>query len=229
MGSAQGTRLPPENHLPPQALLSGGFGDGASTNQYDPENTDLEKDPSPIPMAQEQSQIVMDVFGKYFSDIDNMSQSQLLERTRGTRGSCIIVSEDVQMNALTIASSRLVGMLESHNLCSIEGPPLAGVPIVQNLHVQEPSVPCPDSSVTAEQQDGKKPRLWMEAPVQGPQFLGTTETTPLHEAEWNLFQYADLPTQAARVQGTILQQLMNMAKNQESRMCARDLADSLVT
>eukprot|EP00971_Amphidinium_carterae_P000638 12623-Amphidinium_carterae.2 len=39
-------------------------------------------------------------------------------------------------------------------------------------------------------------------------------------------QFADLPLQTARVQGTIMQQLMNLATNQDSRMKA---LESLVT
>eukprot|EP00971_Amphidinium_carterae_P316166 6284558-Amphidinium_carterae.1 len=45
-------------------------------------------------------------------------------------------------------------------------------------------------------------------------------------SEWNLTQFPDLPLQAARAQGTIMQQLMNLATNQNARM---EALEQLVT
>eukprot|EP00971_Amphidinium_carterae_P212857 4224582-Amphidinium_carterae.1 len=47
---------------------------------------------------------------------------------------------------------------------------------------------------------------------------GKGTTTPMIQAEWNMSQWPDLPQQASLVTGQILQQLMNMAKNAESRI-----------
>eukprot|EP00971_Amphidinium_carterae_P274729 5451734-Amphidinium_carterae.1 len=87
---------------------------------------------------------------------------------------------------------------------------------IANLHVIPPNV----------DQHVKAPRAWPVTEVTGPEFPGTAVTTVLHEAEWNMTQFADLPLQTARVQGTIMQQLMNLANNQDSRMRA---LESLVT
>eukprot|EP00971_Amphidinium_carterae_P039694 779698-Amphidinium_carterae.2 len=94
----------------------------------------------------------------------------------------------------------------------------ASVPTVQNVQVSEPSfVPSSIGNLhapaPANEQYVEGPRSWPESQVQGPEFPGNIERLGL--AEWNMFQYADLPMQTARIQSTILQQLMNMARDQE--------------
>eukprot|EP00971_Amphidinium_carterae_P272791 5414090-Amphidinium_carterae.3 len=74
----------------------------------------------------------------------------------------------------------------------------------------------------------KQPREWGQVPVQGPSVSscstqgGKGSTTPVIQAEWNMYQWPDLPRQTSLVTGQILQQLMNMAKNQESRISATE-------
>eukprot|EP00971_Amphidinium_carterae_P243876 4843045-Amphidinium_carterae.1 len=98
-------------------------------------------------------------------------------------------------------------------------------PIVTVLQTEPlPRILMPIHQVPAEVEDTlvqgciKRPRQWEEAPVIGPSHPGTGSTSGLSEQEWNNTQFLDLPTQAALVQGTIFQQLMNVAKNQESRL-----------
>eukprot|EP00971_Amphidinium_carterae_P333747 6468639-Amphidinium_carterae.1 len=74
----------------------------------------------------------------------------------------------------------------------------------------------------------KQPREWNQVQVQGPSVKGCStkggkgSTTPYIQAEWNMSQWPDLPQQAALVTGQVLQVLMNMAKNQESRISATE-------
>eukprot|EP00971_Amphidinium_carterae_P349595 6491098-Amphidinium_carterae.2 len=123
-------------------------------------------------------------------------------------------------------------MLQAHTLSAVtQGSPPPGEPIVENIQTSQVGL-VPSSVANLDiippdvSQYVKGPRAWPVTEVTGPEFPGTSVTTVLHESEWNMTQYPDLPLQAARVQGTIMQQLMNLAVNQDARMRA---LESLVT
>eukprot|EP00971_Amphidinium_carterae_P011484 225984-Amphidinium_carterae.1 len=123
-------------------------------------------------------------------------------------------------------------MLQAHTLSAVaEGSPPPAEAIVESIQSSQVG-PVPSSIANLDiippdvSQYVKAPQAWPVTEVTGPEFPGTSVTTVLEESEWNMTQFPDLPLQAARVQGTIMQQLMNLATNQNARM---EALEQLVT
>eukprot|EP00971_Amphidinium_carterae_P326424 6457191-Amphidinium_carterae.1 len=126
----------------------------------------------------------------------------------------------------TAAEPKLkASMLNAHTVC-VESNQV----VIDDGADNRPAVPasfgpCADQMVA---DYVKQPREWGHVPVQGPSVPGCSTkggkgtTTPIIQAEWNMYQWPDLPQQASLVTCQILQQLMNMAKNAESRISATE-------
>eukprot|EP00971_Amphidinium_carterae_P127281 2522273-Amphidinium_carterae.1 len=141
--------------------------------------------------------------------------------------------EDVVMTTPQISvRGPQTSMLQAHTLSAVtEGSPPPAKAIVENIQTSQVGL-VPSSIANLDiippdvSQYEKAPRSWPVTEVTGPEFPGTSVTTALDQSEWNMTQCPDLPLQAARVQGTIMQQLMNLATNQNARM---EALEQLVT